>query len=128
MGWNGIGAALLLLLGSAPSFAQMYKCQDARGVTQYADKPCPDGKGKEVDIRGQPPISGKVTPYREDLKSAERDLQRRQAQREQERRGGCEGAGSAAAALHRAARRAATHHVDTPSRPTASPTTTGSRR
>jgi hypothetical protein len=85
MGWNGVGAAILLVLGSSASFAQMYKCTDARGVTQYADKPCPDGKGKEVDIRGQPPISGKVTPYREDLKREEGDLQRRQAQREQER-------------------------------------------
>lgn len=63
----------------------MYKCQDARGVTQYADKPCPDGKGKEVDIHGQPPISGTVTPYREDLKAAERDFQRREALRERER-------------------------------------------
>jgi hypothetical protein len=85
MAWHGIGAAILLLLGSGASFAQMYKCVDARGVTQYADKPCPDGKGREVDIRGQPPISGQVTPYREDLKRDERDLQRRQAQREQER-------------------------------------------
>jgi hypothetical protein len=84
MGWNGIGAAILLLLASTPSFAQMYKCTDARGVTQYADKPCMDGKGKEVDIRGQPPISGKVMPYREDLQSAERDLQLRQAKRQQE--------------------------------------------
>ena len=58
----------------------MHKCVDARGVTQYLDKPCPDGKGKEVDIRGQPPISGKLTPHREDLKGAERDFQRRQIQ------------------------------------------------
>ncbi len=62
----------------------MYKCIDARGVTQYSDKPCAEGKGREVDIRGQPPISGKVTPYREDLKSAERDFQRREAQRQRE--------------------------------------------
>jgi hypothetical protein len=80
-------AALALLLAQAalPALAQMYKCTDARGVTQYADKPCPDGKGKEVDIRGQPPISGKLTPRREDLGAAERDFKYRQVQRERER-------------------------------------------
>jgi hypothetical protein len=72
------------LLGAGAAHGQMYKCTDARGVTQYADKPCVDGRGKEVDIRGQPPISGKVTPYREDLQAAERDLQLRQAKRQQE--------------------------------------------
>ena len=47
------GAALALLLPrAAPAHAQMYKCVDARGVTQYSDKPCPDGKGREVDIQG----------------------------------------------------------------------------
>jgi len=63
----------------------MYKCVDARGVTAYSDKPCPAGKGREVHIQGQPPISGEVTPYHEDLKAAERDFQRRQAQQERER-------------------------------------------
>jgi Domain of unknown function (DUF4124) len=84
----GVLALLLLALPTLPvreARAQMYKCVDARGVTAYSDKPCPDGKGKEVDIRGQPPISGAVTPYREDLKAAERDFQRREAQRERER-------------------------------------------
>jgi hypothetical protein len=79
---------LLLALPALPvreARAQMYKCVDARGVTEYSDKPCAGGKGKEVDIPGQPPISGKVTPYREDLKAAERDFQRRQAQQERER-------------------------------------------
>ena len=78
-------AALALLLLSPPVHAQMYKCTDARGVTQYADQPCPDGKGKEVDIRGQPPISGKLTPRREDLSAAEREFRYRQAQRERQR-------------------------------------------
>lgn len=77
-------AALALLLLALPAHG-MYKCVDARGVTQYSDKPCPDGKGKEVDIRGQPPISGKVTPGREELNAAERDFQRREAKRERER-------------------------------------------
>jgi multidrug resistance efflux pump len=63
----------------------MHKCVDARGVTQYSDKPCPDGsKGSAVDIKGQPPISGKLTPYKEDLKRAERDFQRRQGQQARE--------------------------------------------
>jgi len=73
------------LLGAAAAQGQMYKCVDARGVTAYADQPCPGGKGKEVDIHGQPPISGGVTPYREDLKAAERDFQRRHALHERER-------------------------------------------
>ena len=84
----------------------MYKCVDARGVTQYSDKPCPDGKGKEVDIRGQPPISGKVTPGREDLKAAERDFQRREAQRERERQARCQGAMTRSGAAAHQARRA----------------------
>jgi hypothetical protein len=63
----------------------MFKCVDARGATAYSDKPCPGGRGKEVDIHGQPPISGKLTPNREDLEAAERDFQRREAQRERER-------------------------------------------
>jgi hypothetical protein len=72
--------ALALLLAGFPAHAQMYKCKDAKGVVQYSDKPCPEGTGKEVDIRGQPPISGKLTPHKEDLKRAERDFQRRQIQ------------------------------------------------
>jgi hypothetical protein len=60
----------------------MYKCKNERGATQYSDKPCADGvKGGEVDIRGQPPISGKLAPRREDLAREERDFQRRQVQR-----------------------------------------------
>ena len=60
----------------------MYKCKNERGATQYSDKPCTEGhKGGEVDIRGQPPISGKLAPAKEDLGRAERDFQRRQVQR-----------------------------------------------
>ena len=74
------GVLLLLALAAPLAHAQMYKCKDAKGVVQYADKPCPDGTGKQVDIRGQPPISGKLAPHKEDLKRAERDFQRRQGQ------------------------------------------------
>ena len=77
--------ALIALLAAPAVHAQMYKCVDARGVTQYSDKPCPDGKGREVDIRGQPPISGELKPHKENLKAAERDFQQRQAKQERER-------------------------------------------
>jgi Skp family chaperone for outer membrane proteins len=77
--------ALIALLAAPAVHAQMYKCVDARGVTQYSDKPCPDGKGREVDIRGQPPISGELKPQKENLKAAERDFQQRQAKQERER-------------------------------------------
>ena len=61
---------------------QMYKCRNERGATQYSDKPCSEGvKGGAVDIQGQPPISGRLTPKKEDLRREERDFQRRQAQR-----------------------------------------------
>lgn len=76
---------LAVLLAALPAQAQMYKCADERGATAYSDKPCPGGRGREVDIRGQPPISGKVTPLREDMNAAERDFQRRQAKQERER-------------------------------------------
>ena len=62
----------------------MYKCVDARGVTQYADKPCPDGKGKTVDIRGQPPISGTLAPRSADTGAAENEFRRRQIERGRE--------------------------------------------
>jgi hypothetical protein len=75
--------ALALLLVALPAQAQMYKCVDARGVTQYSDKPCADGKGKAVDIRAQPPISGKLQGAG-DPGAAERDFQRRQIERARE--------------------------------------------
>ena len=75
--------AIMLLL-AAPAQAQMYKCVDAKGVTQYTDKPCAAGKGREVDIRAQPPISGKLESYGSDVNSAERDFRGRQQQRERD--------------------------------------------
>ena len=77
-------ALFWLLLLTLPAGAQMYKCVDERGVTLYTDKPRPGCKGGEVDIQPIPPVSGKVTPYREDLQAAERDFKRRQIQRERE--------------------------------------------
>jgi len=64
---------------AAPVQAQVYKCVDAKGVTQYADKPCPGGR--EVDIRAQPPISGKLNTHGTDLGTAESDFQKRQQDR-----------------------------------------------
>lgn len=74
---------LALLASALPAQAQMYKCVDARGVTQYSDKPCADGKGKAVDIRGQPPISGKLQDSR-DPGAAEREFQQRRIERAHE--------------------------------------------
>ena len=81
-----VGAALLAfaLMLALPAQAQMYKCVDARGVTQYSDKPCPGGKGKEVDIRGQPPISGTLAPRGADTGAAETEFRRRQIERGRE--------------------------------------------
>lgn len=74
--------AALLLLVSLPVHAQMYKCVDERGVTHYSDKPSPNCKGGAVDIRPQPPISGKVASRKEDMSREERDFKRRQIERE----------------------------------------------
>jgi uncharacterized protein YcfJ len=72
------------LVSALPAQAQMYKCKDARGVTQYTDKPCADGKGGAVDIRGQPPISGKVESRGSDVGAAEREFQGRRIERARE--------------------------------------------
>ena len=63
----------------------MYKCVDARGVTHYSEKPIPGCKGGEVDIQGQPPISGKLTPRKENLSRDEREFQRRRIAGEKSR-------------------------------------------
>ena len=72
----GIG----LLLAAPLACAQMYKCVDERGKTQYTDKPCKGGK--QVDIQGQPPIGGELKAPVENLPKDEADFKRRQAERE----------------------------------------------
>jgi hypothetical protein len=75
---------LPLVLGLAVACAvqaQMYKCTDARGATRYTDQPCAGGRGGAVDIRGQPPISGKLAPGAPDLGREERDFRQRQIER-----------------------------------------------
>jgi len=76
--------AALLLAFASPEASAMYKCVDARGVTHYSEKPIPGCKGGEVDIQGQPPISGELTP-REDLSREEREFQRRRIDSERGR-------------------------------------------
>lgn len=65
------------LLASGASGQTMHKCVDARGVTHYTDRPLPGCKGGEVKIQGQPPISGTLSPPRQDVGQQERDYQRR---------------------------------------------------
>jgi hypothetical protein len=63
---------LALLLAALPAHAQMYKCVNEKGVTQYTDKPCPAGKGVEIRSKpaspGKPPasIGGKKPPQAKD--------------------------------------------------------------
>ena len=71
---------LLLVLFPLPGFAQMYKCVDERGVTQYSDKPRPGCK--EVDIRSSPPLSGTAPRPTQDVNRDEADFQRRRIERE----------------------------------------------
>jgi hypothetical protein len=77
-------AALLLLALALPAWGQMYKCVDAKGVTHYTETPQPACKGKPVDIRGSPPISGAVRGGGEDFARQEADFKRRQSQRSRE--------------------------------------------
>jgi hypothetical protein len=74
-------AAALLLAAALPSYAQMYKCVDERGVTHYSDKPRPGCKGGQLDIRAIPPPSGKERAPAPDAGGAEREFQRRQIER-----------------------------------------------
>ena len=76
--------AAACLIGASDAGAQMYKCVDARGTTHYADKPRAGCISREVDIEPIPPVWGKVTPYKEDLKAAERAFQQRRIRRERE--------------------------------------------
>jgi hypothetical protein len=75
----------LLLAAAGPADAQMYKCVDAKGKMNYSDKPCPTGsKGAEVDIKGQPPISGRLEPQKIDPAREEQDFQRRRIESERQ--------------------------------------------
>jgi hypothetical protein len=71
-----------VLFGAAAAHAQMYKCVDDRGVTQYSDKPRPGCKGGPVDIRPIPPVSGSLQERSEDFAREDADFNRRQNERE----------------------------------------------
>ena len=70
------------LVVAFPASAQMYKCVDEKGVTQYRDQPCAPGKGRQVNIQPIPSLSGS-TPQApsDDLKQQEADFKRRQVER-----------------------------------------------
>ena len=77
--------ALLLAIAlawAAGVQAQMYKCVDERGVTQYSDKPRPGCKGGPVDIRPIPSISGSLSERSDDFAREDADFNRRQNERE----------------------------------------------
>lgn len=78
-------AALMVL--ALPAHAQMVKCVDERGVVHYTDKPRPGCKGGEVNIQGQPPISGTLQPRTLDPAREEQEFQRRRIQADREEQG-----------------------------------------
>lgn len=49
----------LLLAASPAAFAQMYKCVDAKGKTQYSDKPLPGCKATVIKGEAPPPAREK---------------------------------------------------------------------
>jgi hypothetical protein len=78
-----LSLVLAFSLLASGAFAQtMHKCVDKRGVTHYSDKPLAGCKGAEVKIQGQPPISGTLSPPRQDSGQDERDYQRRKMDEE----------------------------------------------
>ena len=79
--------AVAVAMAAAPVHAEMYKCVDESGVTQYTDKPTPGCKGGPTDIRPQPPISGKDALRSQDVKGQEQEFRSRQVERaEQEQK------------------------------------------
>lgn len=75
-------AAWLLLLLALPAWGQMYKCVDRNGVTHYTDAPLPGCKGREVDIRPIPSVSGsEIRRPAEDFAQQDADFKRRQNER-----------------------------------------------
>ena len=71
---------LVVLLLALDAQAQMYKCVDARGVTQYTDKPQPGCK--PAAIKASPPISGQVRQRNEDFAAQDAALKGRQLKRD----------------------------------------------
>jgi hypothetical protein len=72
---------LVLVAVALPAWGEMYKCVDRNGVTHYSDAPMPDCKGREVDIRPIPPVSGEVIRDGEDFARQDTEFKRRQNER-----------------------------------------------
>lgn len=73
--------ALVLMAVALPAWGEMYKCVDRNGVTHYSDAPTPGCKGREVDIRPIPPVSGEVSRGSEDFARQDAEFRRRQNER-----------------------------------------------
>ena len=73
-------AALLLILAALPAQAQMYKCVDEQGRTNYRDQPAAGCKA--LDIRPSPLLSGSVPPAPESFAVRDAELKRRQFERD----------------------------------------------
>src|SRR5688572_5873628 len=74
----------LLLLPATPH-AQVYKCVDERGRTQYADKPGPGCKASAKDVRPQPPAPDKAGSAQKKGKAAKGQAASRPPPQEQAR-------------------------------------------
>jgi hypothetical protein len=71
--------ALCCILLAPAAWAEMYKCQDKKGVVSYSDEVRPGCK--QVDIRGSPPISGRLESKGGDRAEVEAAFKRRQIER-----------------------------------------------
>ena len=80
---------LALLVASPPAaFSQLYKCVDARGKTQYSDKPLPGCKaaavkGERPAAAAKPAPKGKADPVSEKHKQVVREQLARCSQAQQ---------------------------------------------
>jgi hypothetical protein len=75
----GGGLLGLFILLPATPHAQVYKCVDERGRTQYADKPGPGCKASASDVRPQAPAAEKPGSARGKGKAASRPPAQEQA-------------------------------------------------
>ena len=75
-----LGLYLALLLVPLGAQAQMYKCVDEHGKTNYSDQPAAGCKA--VDLRPNPPLSGAVQGSPESFAVRDAELKRRQLERD----------------------------------------------
>ncbi len=76
----GLGLSVALLLVPLGAQAQLYKCVDEHGKTNYSDQPAAGCKA--VDIRPSPPLSGTVRGSPENFAVRDAELKRRQLERD----------------------------------------------